>query len=107
MNCEKVPGVRRALRGNFEPVRRKKTGTDMFGVNSASHGESSALRNALCQKNESENRPSTAEIRAFLTSLKMRPVTEREFLCRLLKRAAARARTMDSAVHLAESPHLK
>ena len=78
----------------------------MYAVNSAIDSEGQALPSALCQKSE-QCKPSIAEIRAFLSSLKVLPSAEREFLCRLLKRAAAQASTTDSAVHLAESPHLK
>jgi len=79
----------------------------MYAMNSAISSEGQALQDTLCQKSEHNHKPSTAEIRAFLSSLKMRPWTEREFMCRLLKRAAAQASTTDSAVHLAESPHPK
>jgi hypothetical protein len=79
----------------------------MYAVNSAINSRRGVLDRALCLESESSSPPSTADIRAFLTGLKMRPWTEREFLCRLLKRAAAQASTTGSAVHLAESPHPK
>jgi|GEM_PF-2869529 hypothetical protein len=40
----------------------------------------------------------TAEIRAFLTDLKMRPYRQRQILCRMLRRAASQATTADSVV---------
>lgn len=41
---------------------------------------------------------STKEIRALLSDLSLRPLSQREFLCRLLKRAAVHAARKDSAV---------
>ena len=47
----------------------------------------------------------TADIRAFLCDLKMRPQSQRRLLCRLLRLAAAHASTTDSAVHPVEAHH--
>lgn len=46
---------------------------------------------------------STADVRALLSDLSKRPLSQREFLCKLLKRAAAQAATTDSAVLPAET----
>ena len=48
---------------------------------------------------------STAEIRAFLSNLKMRPHSQRKVLCRMLRRAAVYASSKDSAVNPAVSHH--
>jgi len=48
---------------------------------------------------------STADARAMLSDLSLRPLSQREFLCRLLKRAAAQAATKDSVVGPVESHH--
>lgn len=46
---------------------------------------------------------STKEVRALLSDLSLRPLSQREFLCRLLKRAAVHAATKDSAVYPADT----
>ena len=49
---------------------------------------------------------STKEVRAFLSDLSLRSLSQREFLCRLLKSAAAlRAAAKDSAVCPADTHH--
>lgn len=48
---------------------------------------------------------STKEVRALLSDLSLRPLSQREFFCRLLKRAAVHAASKDSAVDTAESHH--
>jgi hypothetical protein len=48
---------------------------------------------------------STADVRALLSDLRKRPLSQREFLRRLLKRAADQAATTDSAVQPAETHH--
>jgi hypothetical protein len=49
---------------------------------------------------------STKEVRAFLSDLNLRPLSQREFLCRLLKSAAAvHAAAKDSAVYPADTHH--
>jgi len=79
----------------------------MYAVNSTTNSERSAPHSEWWQKAGQANRPSKTDIRGLLISLRVRPATEREFLCRLLKRAAQQASTTDSAVHLAERPHPK
>ena len=49
--------------------------------------------------------PKTSEIRAFLSDLKMRPASHREFLCKLLRSAAANSASKVSAVTPSETPH--
>lgn len=46
---------------------------------------------------------STKEVRALLSDLSLRPLSQREFLCRLLKRAAVHAATKDSDVDPADT----
>jgi len=49
---------------------------------------------------------STKQVRAFLSDLSLRPLSQREFLCRLLKSAsAAHAAAKDSAAYLADTHH--
>lgn len=48
---------------------------------------------------------SKAEIRAFLSDLKMRPHSQRKVLCRMLRRAAVYASTKDSAINPAVTHH--
>jgi hypothetical protein len=79
----------------------------MYAANSATNSERPARHSDWCQNSGPATGPSKRDIRTFLIDLRMRPATEREFLCRLLKRAAQQASTTDSAVHLAESPHPK
>ena len=49
---------------------------------------------------------STKEVRALLSDLSLRPLSQRAFLCRLLKSAAAgHAAAKDSAVYPADTHH--
>jgi len=49
--------------------------------------------------------PKTAEIRALLSDLKMRPRSHREFICKLLKSAAAHSARKVSVVNHAVPSH--
>ncbi len=49
--------------------------------------------------------PKTAEIRALLIELKLRPRSHREFICKLLKSAAAHSAGKVSAVRHAPPTH--
>ena len=55
-------------------------------------------------KNLSRN-ATTEEIRAFLSDLKMRPRSQRQVLCRMIRRAAAYASPKDSEVNPAVTHH--
>ena len=68
-------------------------------------GESSTSNKQEKQTKKTLRYTSTADVRTLLSDLSMRPLSQREFLCKLLKRAAARAATTDSAVLPAESHH--
>lgn len=48
---------------------------------------------------------STADVRAMLSDLSARPPSQREYLCKLLKRAATRASTKDFVVQPADTHH--
>lgn len=64
-----------------------------------------AVGAAFRKGNRRHRYSSTAEIRAFLCDLKMRPHSQRQVLCRLLHRAAAHASTKDSVVNPAMTHH--
>jgi len=55
--------------------------------------------------NQDKRYPKTAEIRALLSDLKLRPRSHREFICKLLKSAAARSAGKVSAVRHAIPTH--
>lgn len=48
---------------------------------------------------------STADVRAMLSDLSARPLGQREFLCKLLRRAATKASTKNFVVQPAETHH--
>jgi len=75
----------------------------MYGPND-SRADSKIARNSCAVETRKRLRTaSTSDIRAFLCDLKMRPQSQRRLLCRLLRRAAAQARTTDSAVDPVEA----
>jgi len=78
----------------------------MFGPNETHEFSeaTSAGDSAACKRNL--RYASTADIRAFLCDLKMRPQSQRRILCRMLRRAAAYASTTVSVVHPVGTHHL-
>jgi hypothetical protein len=77
----------------------------MYGANESRRFSESKSEIYSVQFKRSLRYASTADIRAFLCDLKMRPQTQRRLLCRLLRRAAAHASTTNSVVHPVEAHH--
>ncbi len=78
----------------------------MYGSNDSRNDNKMVRVHCAVETTTSLRSASTADIRASLCDLKMRPESQRRLLCRLLRRAAAQASTTDSAVHPVEAHHI-
>lgn len=69
-------------------------------------GNTNVIRDLPSSESRKDLRCATAaEVRAMLTDLSLRPLNQREFLCKLLKRAARYASRKDFVVLPAETHH--
>lgn len=77
----------------------------MYAVIEPTERKKPATQKTPTAANRNPRYPRTAEIRALLSDLKLRPRSHREFICKLLKSAAAHSARKVSVVRHATPSH--